>query len=234
MSLDVELVRQEDRRLGRQKVHDERSRSFAGSLTLDPSIWRTTWIRTNDPLPNPDQPNGCCTGVSEAVQGNSVEVPSVRRQLTMDDAQAIYTLATRLDPFPGQMPEQDTGSSGLAAAKAARQLGLLSGEYIWFFGGADEVVQYLMDPETRTPVSIGTWWYEGLFKQRLDATHRLPIVEPTGRRVGGHQYTARGYHRPTDTVGIRCWWGSYRDVRIKRTHLDELLRDGGDAHATRR
>jgi hypothetical protein len=149
----------------------------------------------------------------------------------MADAQAVYTLATRLDPFPGQMPEQDTGSSGLAAAKAARQLGLLSGDYRWLFGGADEVVQHLMDPRTRTPVSIGTWWYEGLFRQRMDATHAMPLVEPTGRRVGGHQYTARGYHKPTDTVGIRCWWGAgYRDVRIKRLHLHDLLMDDGDAH----
>lgn len=231
--LHVVTVEQEHPWLGRQCVQDQRSRAFARGLTLDPTAWRTTTIRTSDPLPNPNQPNGCCTGVSECVQGNSAGVPSVQRRLTMDDAQAIYTLATTLDPFAGQMPEQDTGSSGLAAAKAARSLGLLSGGYRWLFGGADEVVQHLVSPE-RTPVSIGTWWHEGMMRpqRQWDDKHPLPLVEPTGRRVGGHQFTARGYHKPTDTIVIRCWWGAYRDVRVKRSHLDDLLRDDGDAHVT--
>ena len=234
--LHVVVIPQEHRWLGRQCVQDERSRAFARGLTVDPSTWRTTTIRTSDPLPNPDQPNGCCTGVSECVQGNSAGVPSVQRRLTMDDAQAVYTLATTLDPFAGSMPDQDTGSSGLAAAKAARRLGLLSGGYRWLLGGADEVVQHLCSPE-RTPVSIGTWWYEGMMRpQRAkpDGVHRLPFVEPTGRRVGGHQFTARGYHKPTDTVVVRCWWGSYRDVRVARTHLADLLADDGDAHVAER
>lgn len=231
--LHVIVVDQEYPQLGRQVVHDPASRRFARGLTVDPETWRTTTIRTSDPIPNPDQPNGCCTGVSECVQGNSVGVPSVQRRLTMDDAQGVYSLATQLDPFAGQMPEQDTGSSGLAAAKAARRLGLLSGRYDWLFGGADEVVQHLMRPD-RTPVSVGTWWYEGMMRPRQDGRHALPLVEPTGRRVGGHQFTARGYHKPTDTVIIRCWWGSYRDVRIRRSHLADLLADNGDAHVTER
>jgi hypothetical protein len=232
--LHVVVVPQEHRWLGRQCVQDRASRAFARGATIDRDTWRTTTLRTIDPLPNPDQPNGCCTGVSECVQGNSVGVPSVRRILTMADAQAVYTLATSLDPFPGKMPEQDTGSSGLAAAKAARRLGLLSGSYRWLFGGADEVVQHLMDDRTRTPVSIGTWWHEGMMRPAKDARHPLPKVEPTGRRVGGHQFTARGYHEPTDTVVIRCWWGTYRDVRIARTHLHDLLMDDGDAHVAER
>lgn len=232
--LHVVVVEQEYPQLGRQVVHDPASRRFARGLTIDPETWRSTTLRTSDPLPNPKQPNGCCTGVAECVQGNSVGVPSPQRQLTMDDAQAVYTLATRLDPFPGQMPEQDTGSSGLAAAKAARRLGLLSGSYHWLFGGADEVVQHLMDTSQRTPVSCGTWWHEGMMRPSDDGKHPLPIIEPTGRRVGGHQYTARGYHRPTDTIIIRCWWGSYRDVRIQRTHLADLLAQDGDAHVAER
>lgn len=225
--MKVVLAEQLDPRLGRQVVHDPRSREFprAGS-PVDPSSWRTRTLRTYDPRPNPNQPNGCCTGVSMCVQGNTAGVASVSRRLTMADAQAVYTLATSIDPFPGQMPDQDTGSSGLAAAKAARRLGLLTGSYRWLFRGADEVVQAVMDGQ---PVSVGTWWYDGAFTMIREA-HPLPRIEPTGRKVGGHQWTIRGFDLPTDSLIGRCWWGEFRDVRIRRSHLADLLADDGDAH----
>lgn len=141
--------------------------------------------------------------------------------LNMNNAHEIYRFATILDPFEGEWPPDDTGSSGLAACKAAKQLGL-GGDYRHVFGGADEVVQLIMQGRV---VNVGTWWYEGLFSPNAKR-----IVEPTGSKVGGHQYIARGYNLSRDLVVLRCWWGSYRDVYIKRNHLNELLLDGGDAH----
>lgn len=228
MDLDVIVVNQEDRRLGRQMVHDERSRSFAMGLPVDQTKWRTKSNRIIDPHPNPDQPRGNCTGCEKAMAFNRLGNRFPRRVLKMDDADAIYSLATTLDPWEGSWPPEDTGSSGLAAAKAAQQLGF-GGEYRWIFGGADEVVEAVLAGET---VGVGTWWYEGGFE-------RKPIrggyqIEMTGRRVGGHQWTIRGYDHRRDLMLGRCWWGDYRDVYISRAHLNDLLMDDGDAIVQKR
>lgn len=149
--------------------------------------------------------------------------------LRMDDADRVYSLASSIDPWPGAWPPEDTGSSGLASAKAAQRLGL-GGEYRWLFGGADEVVQAIVDGH---PVSVGSWWYEGLFYP-IDGH----LVSPWGAKVGGHQYVAREYDADRDLVGIRCWWGpgygQRGDVWIRRVHLNDLLMDDGDAHVQRR
>ena len=141
--------------------------------------------------------------------------------LGMDDAHKLYSLATKLDPWSGSWPPTDTGSSGLASSKAAQQLGY-GGAYRHVFRGADEVVELIQRGEA---VSVGTWWMAGMFTPNKDK-----IIEPTGSRVGGHQYLARGYEVKRDLIKIRCWWGSFRDVWIRREHLNDLLMDGGDAH----
>lgn len=142
--------------------------------------------------------------------------------LKMEDAHKLYHYATTLDPFEDEWPPDDTGSSGLAAAKAAKQLGL-GGEYRHIFGGADEVVQLIM---LNRVVNVGTWWYEGM----LGNTTSRSIIKPSGNRVGGHQYIARRFDVDRDLVGIRCWWGNYRDVWISRKDLNDLIMNDGDAH----
>lgn len=141
--------------------------------------------------------------------------------LNMNHAHHFYHFASIFDPFEGEWPPDDTGSSGLAAAKAAKQLGF-GGEYRHVFGGADEVVQLIM---ANRVVNVGTWWYERMFTPNARG-----VIEPGESRAGGHQYVARGYDAVKDHVIIRCWWGTYRDVRIKREHLNELILDDGDAH----
>lgn len=121
----------------------------------------------------------------------------------------------------GQWPPTDTGSSGLAASKAAQAMGL-GGEYRHVFGGADEVVQLIQSGKV---VNVGTWWLADMF-----TPNAAGIITTTGARVGGHQYIARGYEVKRDLVLIRCWWGTYRDVWISRDQLNGLLMDGGDAH----
>jgi hypothetical protein len=138
----------------------------------------------------------------------------------MADADRIYSLGTMLDPFDGNWPPTDTGSSGLGVAKAAQQLGL-GGEYRWL-RGVDEVVQTVVDG---TPVSVGARWYNDMFTP--DAAG---FVTPTGGIAGGHQWTVHGYDLATDSLLGRCWWGPFRDFRITREHLGELLEDDGDAH----
>lgn len=219
--MKVQLVEQKHPQLGRQLVHDPKSRSFPARVTIDKSTWKTKNIRIYDPSVNPNQCHGECTGCAKSMEFNSVGNRVAGTVLNMDTAHKLYRFATILDPFEGEWPPDDTGSSGLAACKAAKQAGL-GGAYRWLFGGADEVVQTIMAGRV---VNIGTWWYNGMF-----SPNSANVIAPTGGQAGGHQYIARGYDLSRDHVIIRCWWGSYRDVRIKRTHLHELLMDGGDAH----
>lgn len=225
--LHVVRVDQRDPRLGRQVVHDPASRGFPMGAP-DTSTWRTRLLRLYDPAVNPRQIRGNCTGCDKAMEGNAIGNRVTGRVFGMGHADKIYSLATQLDPWEGSYPPTDTGSSGLAASKAAQRLGY-GGEYRWALaGGVDAVVQSIVDGKT---VGCGTWWYDGMFNRRiLPGRAGNSYIEPTGPRAGGHQYRATGYDADLDMIRVRCWWGEYRDVWIKRAHLGELLADDGDAH----
>lgn len=229
MTVDIEVVEQQSHLLGRNKVHDERSRAFAMGGVVDRSKWRDKEIRLYDPLPNPNQRVGCCTFVAKCSQLNAVGNRVKGRVLDMNDAERGYARNTEIDPFPGTWPPTDTGSSGLASAKTAIEFGL-AGEYLWLFGGADEVIQNIMEGRV---ISAGTWWHADMFEASYGWFDNSPVVRPTGGRVGGHQYVLRGYAHDEGLVEGRCWWGGFRDFWITRADLDDLLRDGGDAHFQR-
>jgi hypothetical protein len=142
--LHVVVVDQQDPRLGRQCVQDPASRGFPMGAA-DTHTWHTHVIRIYDPLPNPNQKIGNCTTCDKAMEGNAAGNRVTGRILAMADADQIYPIATQLDPWDGQWPPTDTGSSGLAASKAAQRL-RLGGEYRWALaGGADAVVQQIME-----------------------------------------------------------------------------------------
>lgn len=223
-SIDLEVFKVEQKRpnLGRQLVHDPRSKAFpARTVIIDRSTWIDKRIRVYDPTVNPNQCHGECTGCAKSMEFNAVGNRVRGVILNMDNAHKFYSKATSIDPFEGTWPPEDTGSSGLAAAKAAQLLGF-GGEYRHVFGGADDVVQLIMQGRV---VNIGTWWYDSMFHPNSSG-----IIAPSGPIVGGHQYIARGYEKARDLIRIRCWWGSYKDVWIKRSDLNKLILDGGDAH----
>lgn len=237
--LDIQVITNQPGMLGRQKVHDERSRAFAARQKVDRSTWRDKSIRIYDPSPNPNQEVGCCTGVAKCVQFNAVGNRVGGDVLNMEDALFIYSRNTVLDPFPGTFvwdPKtktwsgEDTGSSGLASAKTAVEVGI-GGEYRWRFDGADGVIQEVMAGNV---VSVGTWWYFDMFAASAGSVGGVPVVKATGGQAGGHQYAIRGYDKKRDQIIGRCWWGGFRDFRMDRTAFDTLLRDGGDAHVQRR
>lgn len=222
--LEIITVAQQSDLLGRQVVHDPRSRSFplkAVTGPVDRSTWRDKAIRIYDPTPNPNQEVGCCTGVAKCSQLNAVGNRVTGRVLKMPDAERIYSRNTQIDPWEGSWPPDDTGSSALASCKTAQEFGLAR-EYRWIFGGADEVVQNIIEGRV---ISVGTWWYWDMFDQDSRG-----LVTPTGGRAGGHQWVARGYDVDRDWVLGRCWWGDFRDFWIARTDLHSLLMDDGDAH----
>lgn len=240
MTVTVETVPQEDIRLGRQKVHDEQSRAFAvPRRAVDRSAWRDKAVRIYDPTPNPNQCHGECTGCAEAMVLNQVGNRVKGRVLNLlRDAHRIYAHGSQNDPWPGGMVfdeaalwinGQDTGSSGLAAAKASVHYGYADG-YDWEFGGGEGVLQNVHEGRA---MSVGTWWYGDMFHGSGGTFAGLPIVKPTGGRVGGHQYVARGHDVSRRLVLCRTWWGNMRDFWISEDDFDGLLRDGGDAHYTR-
>jgi hypothetical protein len=238
--VDVEVVEQQSPLLGRQKVHDERSRAFAlPRRAVDRSSWRDKAVRLYDSLPNPNQCHGECTGCAEAMVLNQVGNRVTGRVLDLRvDAHRLYAWATFNDPWDGAMyfdeathalSGQDTGSSGLAAAKASVANGYATG-YEHEFGGGEGVLQNIHEGRA---LSVGTWWYGDMFEASGGTFAGLPIFRPTGGRVGGHQYVARAHDVGRRLVGCRTWWGGVRDFWVTEDDFDSLLRDGGDAHFTR-
>ena len=148
--------------------------------------------------------------------------------LNMQDALDGYSLATKLDPFQGTWPPTDTGSSGLAAAKAAVQLGIAE-KYIWYFS-VDDVLLALQEH----PISFGGAWYYDMF----NATRTNPVVRPTGSIAGGHQWVLSGYRAKEELIVGECWWGQSFGLNgrfyISVDDFRSLMEDRGDAHYTLR
>jgi hypothetical protein len=238
MSTDLHVIvaEQRDVRLGRQVVHDPQSRSFAfGAPPVEQLPTVAKRHRLYGPRTTPSQPAGCCTGVDQCVKGNAVGNRVPGEVLGIDTAMRLYARATQIDPFRGTYPPDDTGSSGLAACKAATEAGIIT-RYEWLFAGTKQVLAALYGTADKPgrPVGLGTWWFEGMFEPARGTL----LVEPTGAKAGGHQWTAIGYEPKLDAIEGMCWWGpGFGDrglFRIRRRHLAELLADDGDAHVTYR
>lgn len=227
--LHVVRIEQTDPRLGRHIVHDPRSRRFAVSAPREVAVKRSFRHRVFSPTPLPNQTIGNCTGVDQCVradaQGNRIQGVI----LGMPDAVKLYERATQLDPFEGTYPPDDTGSSGLAAAKAATEAGIIE-RYEWVFGGADQVLATLRD----RPVGVGTRWHRDMFTPEPNTF----LVRPTGPIVGGHQWAVIGWNQRYQAFEGMCWWGddfgSHGMFRIRKDDLATLLADDGDAHVTYR
>src|SRR5215217_2553759 len=124
---------------------DERSRAFGAPLAAEIHT-----VRHDHYGPILNQWVGSCTGHSAAQNLNCRPLHKARAPYkTEAQAMDIYELATTLDPWPGAYPPNDTGSSVLAAAKAAQQLLFIS-SYRWAFG-YDQMLAALM----LQPVVIG-------------------------------------------------------------------------------
>lgn len=199
--------------------HDERSRSY-GAVTAQTLLT----VEHEHVGPVLDQGDlGACTGYAacQALNTRPLLAPG-RRLLTGRDADAVYSAATLLDPWPGTWPVEDTGSSGLAAAKATRRHGLITG-YRWAFG-----LRHTLAALVRGPVIIGIPWLEGMFDPTPEG-----LLEPTGDVVGGHEIALIGLDVAAETVtALNSWgpgWGSNGTARMRWEVLGGLLAAGGDA-----
>jgi hypothetical protein len=210
----------EKMRLGRHIHFDERSRAYKVELKggeLASKIWKRT-IR-----PFNQGQVGSCTG--NAIAGLLATHPNFHEGLTYNEALAkqIYTRATELDNIVGDFPPDDTGSTVLAACKAARDLGLID-SYHWCFG-ADDVLQTLSHVG---PVAVGVNWYTG-----FDTPKARGVVKPTGRIEGGHAFELIGIDVDGGhVIAENSWgpgWGEKGKFLFSFETLDKLLGEQGEA-----
>lgn len=208
------------RRLGRHVQHDEQSKAFRARMAT--AIVTASHMRH---CPAFDQGEiGSCTG--NAMAGALMTDPDYRagRELTEADAVQIYSLATNwFDLIPGGYPPDDTGSTGLAAAKAAKGLGYVS-SYAWAFG-LDEALRALVVG----PVIIGINWYSSF--DYPSSTGNISIKSGAYVR-GGHEVVLDRLNVSKRTVGgCNSWgtgWGDNGRFKMGWSTLNRLLTEQGD------
>lgn len=197
--LDEHVV--EGRRLGRHVEHDPRSRQYAFAMKA------TTLVAVEHKRHGGifNQGNlGSCTGNAACGAKNTEPLYHSGSTHLIAEAGAVdvYSLATRLDGMSdGYYPPTDTGSSGLAVAKALKQLGMI-GSYSHAFG-IDAALAALQ----LGPVITGVNWYEG-----FDSPDANGLVKISGQVRGGHEIVARSYvpaPNPDDAlIGLDNSWGT--------------------------
>ncbi len=193
-----------DPRLGRHVEHDKRSLRFE-YLPRDaqPKGQNTFWASSTGPL-NQGQV-GACTGNAEA-QWLNTDFAAATRKLTHDnqflteaDALKIYSLGTTLDSNPGSYPPDDTGSTGLAVAKAGVQLGYLDKyEHTFSFTALQAAVE-------TTPTINGTVWTKNMFKPQNGLVKVGKLVD--SNIAGGHEYLCCGIDYTEEVLQFRNSWG---------------------------
>jgi hypothetical protein len=208
--------------LGRLVEHDPRSKDYpARRLTGPPKS--VLWPHLAPVLDQGDL--GSCTGNALAQCLNTAKFKRSRsRYLTETQARNLYSLATRLDDIPGQWEPDDTGSSGLAVAKAGVQLGYLTA-YRHAFG-----FDHFLDAIQQQPVIAGTNWYDGMFSPDANS-----YITPSGDVAGGHEYLVLGANMRWKYVTIlNSWgpgWARKGRARIRFDDFQRLLDEDGDVTA---
>jgi hypothetical protein len=183
--------------LGRHVRHDSRSKMYAA-----PEVDSSTFVKVDwaDSVLLDQGQLGSCTG--NATVGNLGTAPflsTLPSGTTLDEPLAvkIYSLATNLDSYSGSYPPTDTGSDGLSAAKAAKQLGYISGyTHALSLNAALAALQ-------NGPVITGVSWYEG-----FDNPDSNGLVSISGQVRGGHEFVIVGHDPATQLVKARNSWGS--------------------------
>lgn len=220
------------RPLGRHVQHDPRSLAYAHGVLPKTAIKSVDWPRR---APIFDQQSlGSCTGNaaagliatdSKARTGlTSVAVNGSVLPVDEDLAVQLYELATRLDDIKGSYPPDDTGSSGLGAAKALRKLGLASG-YTHAFSLAA-----LKSALQNGPVMVGTVWLESMFD--ADPATGFVKVDRRSRVAGGHEYVLSAYNAAAEAFRIdNSWgesWGLGGSAWLDESDVQWLLSQQGD------
>jgi hypothetical protein len=147
---------------------------------------------------------GSCTGNAVA---QCLSTRPFSAALTEADAVAIYSRATRIDPFAGVYPPTDTGSNGASAWKAALDLG-----YTSIPSTPVVSLEELQGALQRVPCILGTDWYEGFF-----SPSNCGEMSISGRVAGGHEVQIIGWDRELKRIWVRNSWGDWGVSRGQET-----------------
>ncbi len=194
-------------RLGRHVEHDERSKAYALSEDLLPSTYTSATHTVNAPVLNQGD-KGACTGFGTeacvsadpfyaAIPTTVAARPTLDVDTDNQQGLAIYSAATKLDNIKGSYPPADTGSTGLAAAKAAQKAGLIAG-----YQHALSLDAALKGVAAMACIT-GVGWYEGF--DNPDSKGRVKI---SGSIRGGHEFCVYGIDAVNKLVWARNSWGS--------------------------
>ncbi len=222
-----------DKRLGRHVEHDPRSRDYdvAHVLRAAPLVSKR-WQRR---IPVLDQGNvGSCTGngatgyagtdnaVRQGVTAWRTPASGRRTKLTETWALDFYERETVIDGIPGVYPPDDTGSSGLAAAKVLQQLGLCT-SYRHSFTAKTALAAL----SQIGPVLVGVKWFTGCDNPDPDGR-----IRPTGTVRGGHEIVFDEIDVENQRVWFTNSWGTSWSVAgrayVSFSDFAAWIRDGGD------
>ncbi|MFF7411673.1 C1 family peptidase [Streptomyces lydicus] len=219
-------------RLGRHIEHDPRSRAFALSEDLLPSTYTSATHTVRIPVLDQGDLGSCTGNAAEALVGSDPLYGAIPAAVAVrptgdaaaDEVQAValYSAATRLDGIQGVYPPTDTGSTGLAVAKAAQKAGLISGYQHAL--SLDAALKAL----SSAPLIVGVNWYEG-----FDTPDSKGLVEVSGSVRGGHEFLLYGMDAKKKVVLARnSWgtgWGANGGFSFSFDDLGRLLDEDGDA-----
>ena len=214
-----------DRRFGRLRSFDERSRLFP----------IRTMIREAAPLVSKSWPiealldqgqEGACVGF--AMGHELIAQPMHQPGVTASYAREhLYWEAQRIDEwpggaYPGAEPFGGEGTSVLAAAKVAQAAGHYP-EYRWAFS-LDEALQALSHAG---PAILGTNWYAGMTEPDSEG-----FIHVTGRLMGGHAIAVNGIDVDERSVTLtNSWgpgWGQGGTCKLTWDDLGRLLSEQGE------
>jgi hypothetical protein len=207
--------------LGRHVEHDARSLEYPARRGSRP-LGIVEWAINAGVLDQGEV--GRCTGYSAATCMNSAPYYGERRKvnkgryLTAAHGDILYHNATINDAFPGVWKPDDTGSTGLAVAKALQDLGLIS-SYRHCFG-----IDHVLDAIVLGPMIVGTAWLEDMFELPSNR-----ILSVTGDEAGGHEYCLHKADFRREVLWFRQTWEGWKDFGIRFDDFDRLLRNDGDA-----
>ncbi len=210
-------------RLGRHVQHDPRSRQFPAAVK---PIADVKHLRHVAPF---DQGQlGSCTG--NAMAGALMTDPYFVAGRAFDEQTAVglYEMATHYDSQPGSYPPDDTGSTGLAVAKAAKKDGYITA-YSHAFG-----FQHALGALSAGPVIAGISWYTSFDKPL--PTGECPLTAGATVR-GGHEIELFGLDVEQKQIwAYQSWgpsWGGLGNGTFWFSYdtFDQLLADKGDVTA---
>lgn len=123
---------------------------------------------------------------------------SINLTTALDESLAVdvYREATKVDKFPGQYPDRDTGTDGMAVARIAKRLGLVAG--YMYRNSLDDTLSAL----SRGPVMFGGPWYSTFDTPDLSGRVTLGATASYG-----HGYVLDELCVESELVGCTNSWG---------------------------